>query len=360
MTGLAPLLRRVAGGATAAVPPLVALLVAAGLFSGFLLLQKIPPGEVFANIYAGGFGSRFSLENSLQRAAPIMLTALCVALTARLGLIVIGAEGALVLGGLAAAVTGVALQEVLPPLAVKAGYLLAGGVVGALWIGMAGALRHYRGVNETISTLLLTYIAIAVLNHLVEGPLRDPASLNNPSTHRLAPESMLGTLGETTIHWGLGFALIACVISWLLIQRTTFGFAARMVGGNIRAARLSGIPVGAVLVGACALGGAAAGLAGAVEVGAVHGAANSSLAVGYGFTGILVAFIARQNALAIILVAVLLGGMEASTGVVQRRMDLPDATLQVFQGIAFLCVLASEALQGRLRLPARLTGSEAA
>lgn len=348
----ASVMRRVAIGANAVMPPLLALLASAALFSLFLVVQKISPADVFSNIYVGGFGSRFSLENSFQRAAPIMLTALCVALTARLGLIVIGAEGALVLGGLAAAVTGVALEPVLPPLAVKAGYLLAGAVTGALWIGLAGLLRHYRGVNETISTLLLTYIAIAVLNHLVEGPLRDPASLNKPSTQPLAPENMLGTLGNTSVHWGLGFALIACLSAWLLIQRTSFGFAARMIGGNIRAARLSGIPVGIVLVGACALGGAAAGLAGAIEVGAVHGAANSSLAVGYGFTGILVAFVARQNALAVIFVAVLLGGIEASTGVVQRRMDLPDATMQVFQGILFICVLASEALQRRLRLPA--------
>ncbi|KAF0282992.1 ABC transporter permease [Spiribacter roseus] len=321
------------------------------LFSSFLIVQGISPAEVFSNVYVGGFGSRFSLENSAQRAAPIMLTALCVALTARLGLIVIGAEGALVLGGLAAAVTGVALQPAMTPAGVKAGYLIAGAVTGAAWIGLAGALRHYRGVNETISTLLLTYIAIAILNQLVEGPLRDPASLNKPSTEPLMAENMLGTLGDSSVHWGLGFALIACLLAWLLIQRTSFGFAARMIGGNIRAARLSGIPVGAVLIGACALGGAAAGLAGAIEVGAVHGAANSSLAVGYGFTGILVAFVARQNALAIIFVAVLLGGIEASTGVVQRRMDLPDATMQVFQGILFLCVLASEALQKRLRLP---------
>ncbi|SEO73411.1 nucleoside ABC transporter membrane protein [Aquisalimonas asiatica] len=344
-------MQRLLMAGSAALPPVLALLAASVLFSLFLLVQNISPAEVFVNIYQGAFGSRFSWENTLQRSAPIMLTALCVALTAKLGLIVIGGEGALVLGGLAAAVAGVALQGSLPPLGVQAGLLLAGALAGGIWIAMAGALRHYRGVNETISTLLLTYIGIAVLNHLVEGPLRDPASLNNPSTHSLDAANMLGSIPTTGIHWGLGFAVIACIVAWLVVNRTTFGFAMRMIGGNARAAKLSGIHVGWVLVGACGLGGAAAGLAGAIEVAAVHGAANSSLAVGYGFTGILVAFIARQNALAIIFVAVLLGALEASTGVVQRRMDLPDATLEVFQGIAFLCVLASEAIQGNLRLP---------
>ncbi len=352
--------QRLVVAGSAALPPVLALLVASVLFSLFLVAQNISPGEVFFNIYQGAFGSRFSWENTLQRSAPIMLTALCVALTAKLGLIVIGGEGGLVLGGLAAAVTGVALQGILPPLGVQVGLMLAGALAGGIWIGIAGALRHYRGVNETISTLLLTYVGIAILNHLVEGPLRDPASLNNPSTHRLDSANMLGTLPATGIHWGLGFAVIACVIAWLVVNRTTFGFSMRMIGGNARAAKLSGINVGWVLVGACALGGAAAGLAGAIEVAAVHGAANSSLAVGYGFTGILVAFIARQNALAIILVAILLGALEASTGVVQRRMDLPDATLQVFQGIAFLCVLASEAIHGNIRLPALFRNQEAA
>ncbi|MCH8506112.1 MAG: ABC transporter permease [Ectothiorhodospiraceae bacterium] len=344
---------------SAAVPPVLALLAACVLFSLFLLVQGISPSAVFGNIYDGAFGSWFSWQNSMQRAAPIMLTALGVAIPAKLGLIVIGAVGALGLGGVGAALAGLALQGWLPPLGAQVGLLLAGAVVGGLWIALAGALRHYRGVNETISTLLLTYIAIAVLNHLVEGPLRDPASLNNPSTFPLDWNVMIGEIPGTTIHWGFGFAVVACIVCWVLVNRTTFGFAARMIGGNPQAAKLSSIPVGRVLLLACGLGGAAAGLAGAVEVAAVHGAANSSLAVGYGFTGILVAFIARQNALAIIAVAILLGGLEASSGVVQRRMDLPDATLVVFQGIAFLCVLASEAIQGRLRMPQLLRPREA-
>jgi simple sugar transport system permease protein len=107
--------------------------------------------------------------------------------------------------------------------------------------------------------------------------------------------------------------------------------------------------VGRLVLGACALGGAAAGLAGMVEVAAVHGAANASLAAGYGYAGILVAFIARQNPLAVVPVAVLVGGISASGGMLQRRLDLPDATVLVLQGVAFMLILASETLYGRLR-----------
>ena len=140
------------------------------------------------------------------------------------------------------------------------------------------------------------------------------------------------------------------------MRHTTFGFALRIVGGNARAARLAGLPVGPARATApAALGGAAAGLAGMVEVAAVHGSANASLIAGYGYAGILVAFIARQNPLAIVPVAVLVGGIAASGGMLQRRLDLPDATVLVLQGIAFMLILASEALYGRLKIfrPAR-------
>jgi simple sugar transport system permease protein len=222
--------------------------------------------------------------------------------------------------------------------------------VGAAWIGLAGALRHYRGVNETISSLLLTYIAIAVFNHLVEGPLRDPASLNKPSTLPIGEANMLGHLPGLDVHWGLGFGVIFCVAMYLLVSRTTVGFALRVVGGNGRAARLAGLPVGGLVLAACGLGGAAAGLAGMVEVAAVHGTANASLIAGYGYGGLLIAFIARQQPLAIVPVAVLVGGISASGGMLQRRLDLPDATVLVLQGVAFMVILASEALYGRLKI----------
>jgi simple sugar transport system permease protein len=216
-------------------------------------------------------------------------------------------------------------------------------------------------VNETLSSLLLTYIAIAVFNHLVEGPLRDPTSLNKPSTASLGEANMLGALPGLDVHWGLGFGAIFCLAMYVLVKHTTHGFALRIVGGNARAARLVGLPVGRLVLLACGLGGAAAGLAGVVEVAAVHGSANASLIAGYGYAGILVAFIARQNPLAIVPVAVLLGGIAASGGMLQRRLDLPDATGLVFQGVAFMTILASEALYGRLsalRPIARPSGHE--
>jgi simple sugar transport system permease protein len=224
---------------------------------------------------------------------------------------------------------------------------LAGLICGGLWIGSVGALRHYRGVNETISSLLLNYIAIALLNHLVSGPMKDPTSLNKPSTYPIPDVDMLGKIPGTRVHYGLIYGLIACVIAYFLIQRTTFGFAARTAGGNIRAARIAGLPVGKLTMAICFLAGSCAGLAGMVEVAAVQGRANESLNANYGYSGILVAFIARHNPLAATLVAILLGGILASGGILQRVHNLPDATVLVFQGLVFLVVMYSESLYGR-------------
>ena len=342
---------RVRRAAEALLIPLGALVVSMLLFGLFILAIGSSPLEVYGYIYKGGFSSAFAWQNTLARAAPLILTALCVALPAQAGLIVIGGEGALVLGGLAAAVAGYQGGSAgLSPTAVQIAMALAAMLAGGLWITLSGALRHLRGVNETISSLLLTYIAIALFNHFVEGPLRDPASLNKPSTMPIGDANMVGSLPGIDVHWGLAYGVVFCVLAFLLVRYSTAGFAVRVVGGNVRAARLVGLPVGVLLLGSCFLGGAAAGLAGMAEIAAVHGAANASLIAGYGYAGILVAFIARHNPLAIVPVAILLGGINASGGMLQRRLDLPDATVLVLQGIAFMTILASETLYGRFRI----------
>ncbi len=345
-----PLLELLARRGEAIVLPLLAIVVGMLFFSVFLFLIGKSPGDFYALMWRGGFGSWFSVQNSLARASPLLLTALCVALPARLGLVVIGGEGAIVLGGTAAAAIAVPLVPFLPAPLLWIAMGLAGAVIGGAWIGIVGILRHYRAVNETISSLLMAYIGIALMNHLVEGPLRDPASLNKPSTAPLPKEDLIGAIPGMDVHWGLVVGIAACIISWVLIEKTRWGFAARIAGGNVRAAQIQGLAVGPLIVGFCALAGAFAGLAGMLEVAAVQGSANGALAAGYGYTGILVAFLARHNPLAIIPVAFFLGGIDASGGLIQRRMDLPDATVLVLQGVLFIVILFSDTLYGRFKL----------
>jgi general nucleoside transport system permease protein len=330
-------------------PTLIALSISVVLFGGFVAAAGHNPLDVYAEMYRGAFGTWFSFQNSLLRAAPLMLTGLCTALPARLGLIIIGGEGALVVGGIAAAASAAVLRDA-PPLVVIPGMMLGSMLAGGLWIGAAGALRAWRGVNETIGSLLLSYIGIALFNHLVEGPFRDPSSLNKPSTPPIGEANMLGNLPGLDVHLGLAFGVVGCLLCYVLMEHTVFGFSARIVGGNPRAARLSGLGVPRLIILTCAIAGAAAGLAGMVEVAAIHGNANASLMAGYGYAGILVAFLARHNALAILPVSLALGGISASGGLLQRTFGLPDAAVNVLQGMLFVVLLASETFRGQIRL----------
>jgi ABC-type uncharacterized transport system permease subunit len=326
--------------------PTGAMVISVILFGIFCAINGANPLAVYASIDKAAFASWYAWQETLVRAAPLMLCALCTAIPIRLGLVIIGNEGALVIGGLFATAAGLAVPNA-SPLATQMVMAAAGMLCGGLWIMLVGALKYFRGVNETISGLLMNYIAIAILNQMVNGPMRDPSSLNKPSTYPIPDEKMLQPIGNSSIHWGLVYGIVACVLVWFLVHHTTFGFKMRTIGGNIRAARIAGLPVGAVMLIACFIAGAMPGLAGMVEVAAVNGSANESLNAWYGNSGILVAFLARQNALAVIAVSILLGGLLASGGILQRVHHLPDATTLVFQGLVFLVILFSESLYGR-------------
>jgi simple sugar transport system permease protein len=327
---------------------LLAIAVSGALFSILLLVKSKSPTTFFELLWRGGFGDGFALQNTLERASPLIFAALCVAIPARLGMVVI-AEAPLVFGGLAAGVAALPFLHSLPPAFILGIMTFAAVLAGAACIGFVGALRAYRGVNETISSLLLSYIVIAILNFLVEGPLRDPASTTKPSTRPIGAENMIGMIPGTEVHWGIIIAFGLCAAAHLLIYRTTGGFAARVIGGNIRAALAQGLPVARLTTGFCMVAGACAGLAGFFEVAAIHGQANSSLAVGFGFSAVLVSFMARHDPLAIPVVAIAMGGIQAAGGLIQRHMHLPDASVQLLQGMLFVVLLASETLYGRVR-----------
>jgi general nucleoside transport system permease protein len=333
--------------------PFFALAGALLVFGAFIGLGGKDPVVAWSLLFKGAFGDSFSIQNTLQRSAPLMLAALCVAIPARAGLTVIGGEGALVLGALACAGLPYLLPSSLLPQNWVGSLLLiaAAALAGALWIAIVGYLRQNRGVNETIASLLMAYIAIGVFKHLVEGPMKDPTSLNKPSTLPIADGLRIGVIewGSMTsdVHWGLLWGLAACLIAGLWLSFTSHGFSMQVVGGNARAAKLVGLPANRLIVTACLLGGMCAGIAGGIEVAAVHSSANASVIVGLGYTGILVSFVARHNPWMIPFVAILFGGFAAAGSLLQRRMGVPDASVLVLQGFAFVLILASEGWRKR-------------
>lgn len=323
---------------------LLAFLMAVLIWLVLAAVIGLPPGEVVVTMFQGAFGSAFAWEQSMRAATPLLLTGLCVALPARAGLLVVGGEGAFVLGGLAAAAAAVSVPPALAPLALFG----AAGLVGALWLGLCGWLRVWRHVHEAVSGLLLTYVAIAILNQLVEGPLRAPDSFDKPATEIIPAVAQIGTLGNSTLHWGLVVGLGACIAAHFFMAHTPLGFAVRAGGGNPRAAMLAGLPRARHIVGMCLLGGALAGLAGAFEVAAVHQRGSATLVLGYGYVGILVAAFSRGNMLAIILAALLVGAMDAGGGLLQRRLGAPASSAALLHGLLFLSVVSCACLQGRV------------
>src|SRR5260370_16354253 len=256
--------------------PLGAIVAALALFGVFCALFGANPFGVYGSIYTAAFGSWYSWQTTLVRAAPLLLCGLCTGLAARAGVIVIGNEGAVVMGGLGAIAVGLPALTLAPWTSLLL-MALAAMVCGGLWIAISVALQHYRGVNAVISGLLLNYIAIARMTELIEGPLRDPTSLNKPASYPLTSDHRLPYFSGTHVHYGLVFGIVACLALWFLLERTTAGFAIKIAGGNVRTAKLGGLAVGRLVVMSGFLGGACAGLAGMVEVAAVHGRANESL-----------------------------------------------------------------------------------
>ena len=223
-------------------------------------------------------------------------------------------------------------------------------VVGAFWVGLSGFLRYARGVNETISSLLLTYIGIAIMNFFVEGALRDLSNPNKPSTMPIGDAYMVGKIPGTQVHWGFAYGIVLCIALYFLMARTTFGFAARVTGGNFRAALAQGLPVGKLIV-ACRRSRAPARDLRASSKWRRSRAAPTprsppAMASPASLFRSLPAIIRSSSPP----VAILLGGLVASGGLIQRRMDLPDATVLVLQGLIFVVLLTSETLYGRFAI----------
>jgi simple sugar transport system permease protein len=188
----------------------------------------------------------------------------------------------------------------------------------------------------------------------VYGVLNDPNEPRDPSTYPIgaAVKPFLQGFMGWRVHWGFGIGVMACIALYGLMNHTVVGFASSIVGGNLRAARIAGISVAKLTMLICFLGGACAGVAGMLEMATGAGKANEKLQVNYGYEGILVAFLARGNPLAIIPVAILLGCLKASGYLLQtdERVHLPDAAASVLQGIIFLTVLGAETFYGRSNL----------
>lgn len=331
------------------LPGAVVLIAAAGfllLGSLFFIAVGQAPVATFWSMFMGAFGDSYSISETLVKTAPILLCATAAALPARLGLISVGGEGQFYFGAMFG--TAFVLSATTAPAYVMMpAMLLASAAGGAAWALLPAFFKARMNVNETITTLLLNYVASLLVNFLVFGPWKDPGNLGWPATIKFPEAATLPSFFGTRAHIGLVFGLIAAVSLHILTSRTRWGTCLRLLRSNQRVAEGIGLSYGRQAVLVMCLGGVMAGIAGICETSAIQGRLQSGISNGMGFSGFLVAWMAGQHFLRIIPLSLLLGGLLASGDSLQLFSGLPSSASLVLQGLLFACVLAAGSLTAK-------------
>ncbi len=336
------------------------LSVVAALLLGavFLVLTGRSPIAVYTEMFRAAFLSFFGITDSLAVAIPLILTGLAAAVAFRMQLYNIGAEGQLYVGAIFASWAALALTPGMPnPVAIIIVFVF-GALGGGLWILAPAIARAWLGTSEIITTLLLNFVALYLMRYLIYGSAsfwRDPTSTNFPQGKPIPEEAFLPVITSTRVHLGLAVALLAAVLLWVLFSRTRFGYDVRVVGDSPGAARYAGISVPRTVIIIMLISGALAGLAGAGEVaGIAHTLDPNGLAVNFGYTGIIVAALARSNPFGVVAVAILLGGLQNAGTALQSIPGgggVPVEVSYMLQGAILLCALAGELfIRYRLRV----------
>lgn len=323
----------------------VLLLGGAALF-GLILLAGENPVQVLATLVHRGFLTFNGLADATVRAIPLCLIGLGIALAFRANVFNIGADGQLLMGA-AAAVACASVLAGLPSAIALPLLLLAGCLGGAVWGGVAGALKARFGANEIIATIMLNYIAIQIVSWLIRGPLQESMGMF-PRSERLADTLRLPLLLDgTRISAGLIVVFLATILVWVLVSRTRYGYELTITGQNPDAARYGGVRPGWITFSVLCLSGALAGLAGIVEVSGVHSRLQEGFASGLGITGIAVALLARLNPLFVPISAFGFAGLYAGSAAVARVTSVPFPLVHVVEATIIFAFLAAGVLRRR-------------
>ncbi|MBZ0299307.1 MAG: ABC transporter permease [Anaerolineae bacterium] len=348
----------------AILAPVVAVALALVVGAGILLALGKDPMEAYGSMLKGAFGDANRLNNTITRAIPLLLVAIGICISFRGGVINIGAEGQLFIGAVAVTAFSVTVGGSLPAILAVPLALLVGFSAGAAWGAIPGYLKAYFDVNEILSTVMMNQIATQMLLLLLSGPLIDPREIQLgtriPQSAQLPESVWLGRLAPPSrLHTGVFIALLAAVVVYLLLWRTPLGYRVRAVGQNKDAARYAGISVPLYMVLSLTLSGGLAGLAGTVEVMGVTRRMVEGFAVGYGFSGIVVALFGRLHPLGAIPSAFFFGALLTGAEQMQRTIQVPSATMIALQGLVVIFVVSSDVWVRRraVRRAARL-GSE--
>jgi ABC-type uncharacterized transport system permease subunit len=301
-------------------------------------------GRSFAALFTGSFGSVQAVSETLLSATPLILCGLGLALGFRAGLFNIGAEGQLILGGIAAVAVGFMFTG-LPMVIHLPLAILAGMVAGAIWAGIAGWLKAATGAHEVITTIMLNFIAFRLTDYLLRNPPIQKPGRTDPISESVLPTAQLPKLLDALdpalrIHFGLVIAIAAVAFVWWLLFRSTIGFEFRASGANASAARYAGMRSGVIIVVVMACAGALAGLAGANQVLGVLGRASPNFSAGIGFDAIAVALLGRSHPVGVLLAGILFGALQAGGRQMQVAAGVSIDLIAIIQALIIVFIAA--------------------
>lgn len=316
-----------------------AVLLALLVFGIMLLLFGKDPLRAYIDIFSSTLGSSYGLSEVLVKLIPLVFCALAVLLPARVGLVNVGGEGQLYLGAWLATWGALTFGAWPRPLALPL-VILLGFVGGGLWAAIPALLRIKVGLNETISTLLLNYVAVLFVNLFIFGPWKDPASANFPQTKPFADAVLLPQYFGTRVHLGLVLALVAVIVLYFVLKQTRWGFEMRAIGGNAEAARRKGLPIARYILINMVIAGGLAGLAGMGEVMAIQGRLRPGISPGYGYMGFLISWLAMQNPLGVVIMAFVMAVIALGGDTLQITQAMPYATVNILMALILFIVLS--------------------
>lgn len=317
--------------------PLLAVLATLILCSGLIALAGANVLTAYGKLFLSAVSTRFNLVETLVKATPLVFTGLAVTVAFRAKFWNIGAEGQLLAGAMAAAFIGG--QESLPAWSLVPAMIAGGAAAGGLWAAVPAGLKTRYKVDDVVTTLLLNFIIFYGMMALLDGPWKDPLSgyPDSPDIRMDAEFPIL--LKATRLHLGVLLAGITTPLVWLLLRHTTLGFAINAVGENPVAANYAGMKIKTVVLLSALISGALAGLAGVGEVAGLHFQVMAGLSPGYGYTGIVIAMLARLNPLGVIPAAIFFAVIITGAEAMSRATGVPVFLAEVIQGTALVTML---------------------
>lgn len=310
------------------------------ILSGFIfLLNKTNPFEVFTSSFFAIFGSLYGITETFLIAIPIAACALAVGVAAMIKIWNIGAEGQFVAGALGAGISGVYFSFLPSGLLIP--LMFTSGILFSMILGVIpGILKAMLNVNEILVTLMLNYMATLFMLFLLYGPLK---GLDNfPYSKYIPDNTFLPLLFSSRLHVGVFIVIIIAIILYFFMKKSIWGYELRVLGESYKAARYAGIGVKRNIILIMVISAAIAGVGGILEVIGVQHRLQPSIAQGYGFTGIIVSWLSKNNPLTTLWVSFLIAGLFVSGSDMQISYSLPTSIIKVFQGIVFLSILASD------------------